>query len=192
MPTLENFEALFKSNYTKLCRVADNIVRNKEAAEDIVQEVFTKAWDKKDTLAVHTSVEHYLRKATANASLNYLESRKRIVPFNERISSAQIDTGDRLSLKEFEKIVFHAIESLPPKCKTVFVLSRFENMKYQEIADHLDISVKTVENQMSKALRLLREDLKPYLTKEFVATLIAAGISLFPYLSLLLLLQLEF
>ena len=188
---LDNFEKLFISTHAKLCTIAHTIVRDKAAAEDIVQDVFVKVWSRRDELSIHSSAENYLHKATANASLNYLERRRRLTPFTEQVAETQADSSDKLALKELEKRIFHSIEGLPPKCKTIFVLSRFEGMKYQQIADYLGLSYKTVENQMGTALRRLREDLKPFLTRDFLSTAIAVGISfLLPYLTLLLLLNL--
>lgn len=81
--------------------------------------------------------------------------------------------------RELEQKITQAVNNLPPKCKAVFVLSRYEGLKYKQIAEHLDISVKTVENQMGSALQKLRDELKPYLTREFLMMMIVIGLACF-------------
>jgi RNA polymerase sigma-70 factor (ECF subfamily) len=150
-----------------------------------------KVWKKSQESESPAAMENYLHKATINSALSYLESRKKVVPITEKISSTQIDSSDQVSYGELEKHVLRAIDKLPPQRKAVFVLSRFEGMKYQQIAYYLDISVKTVESHMGKALRDLREDLKPFLTTEFISAVIAAGITcMAPYLGILIALRL--
>jgi RNA polymerase sigma-70 factor, ECF subfamily len=186
---IKDFEPLFKSQFNKLCNVAGKIVRDTDVAKDIVQEVFIRVWNKKEELEAG-NMEFYLRKATVNAALNHLELNKKVIPLNEEVRSLQLETSDHVTTADLELNVYRAIEKLPTQCRAIFMLSRFEEMKYQEIANHLDISVKTVENQMGKALRDLRVELKPFLTTEFISAVIATGITIFlPYLSLLLLLQ---
>jgi RNA polymerase sigma-70 factor, ECF subfamily len=186
---LKDFEPLFKSQFNKLCSVAGKIVHDSDVAKDLVQEVFIRVWNKKEELATG-HIEFYLHKATVNAALNYLEANKKVIPLNDEVRAIQLEANDHISAGELELNIYRAIENLPPQCKAIFMLSRFEGMKYQEIANHLDISVKTVENQMGKALRDLRVRLKPFLTTEFISAIIATGITvLLPYLSLLLLLQ---
>ena len=188
-----DFEPLFKSNFSKLCSVANKIVRNADVAKDIVQDVFLKIWNRNLEITDKVSISFYLHKATVNASLNYLESRKNVIPLTQQINAGQVESTDRAALSELEKYVGRAIDKLPPQCKTIFILSRFEGMKYQQIADQLDISVKTVENQMARALRQMREDLKPFLTAEFITTVISIGISIIlPFLSFVLAFRLIF
>lgn len=176
------FEELFKTNYTRLCNAANKILDDRIAAEDIVQEVFLKLWNKREELNAIQSLNSYLYKATINTALNYLESNRRTVRLEihhekDRVIAAE----DRYQLNELESKINTAVSELPPKCKVIFLLSRHEGLKYQQIADHLDISVKTVENQMGKALKIMRDRLKPYLTKEVItlATLIGIAASMF-------------
>lgn len=159
-------EFLFKSFYTPLCKTVIRIVRDADAAEDIVQEVFYKIWRNRETLDLSRSVKSYLYRSAINTALNYLEKHKRITQLeeNEVIYSGLSTnaTEDVLHGTELEKIINAAIDELPPRCKTVFMMSRFEEMSYQEIADALHVTVKAVEKQMSKALQMLREKLKMY------------------------------
>lgn len=183
-----SFEEIFKTHYKLLCNAANRILDDKEASEDVVQEVFLKWWNKKDDLKVIQSIKSYLYKATINTSLNYLESKKKTVrfeAFHEKPDTREVD--DKIHLSQLEAKINDAINSLPPKCKVIFLLSRYEGMKYQQIADHLDLSVKTVENQMGKALQIMRDRLKPYLTREFMAVAATIGLAaLMSYLSMFL------
>lgn len=159
-------EFLFKSFYSPLCKAVYKIVRDADAAEDIVQEVFYKVWRNRETLDLSKSVKSYLYRSAVNTALNYLEKHKRTIDLeeNEVIKSglSANATEDILDGTELEQKINYAIDGLPPRCKAVFVMSRFEEMSYQEIADALNVTVKAVEKQMSKALQILREALKMY------------------------------
>jgi RNA polymerase sigma-70 factor (ECF subfamily) len=169
---LNNIEGLFKSHYKALCNTANRIIKDRDAAEDIVQDVFIKLWNKKDEINIDSSIKGYLFKAITNASLNYLESNK-ISKFKVEIDHATesvfaTDESNDMVTQELAQRLEQAIDALPPKCKAIFVLSRYEEMKYQEIATHLDISIKTVENQMGIALEKIRTSMAPYLKGEFL------------------------
>lgn len=175
------FEKLFRLHYKALHNLAFNLVRDRDVAKDVVQEVFVKLWQNRDRLDFGDQIKHYLFKATSHTALNHLRSARKLVPaetehFAHLFASAGVDD---LQYKEFELKVRSAIDRLPPKCKTIYLLSRQEGLKYQEIADTLDISVKTVENQMGIALEKLREDLKAYLPPLMIAILLLAGMWFF-------------
>ncbi|MES2764056.1 MAG: RNA polymerase sigma-70 factor [Bacteroidota bacterium] len=194
--SISDFEELFKSNHKSLCRIANHIVNDRAGAEDIVQDVFLKVWNLRDTITTESLVG-YLYRATTNGSLNYIESGKRFNRItNEIIPSTYVDPSTAITQKELESHIQKALDALPPKCKVIFVLSRFEGMRYKQIAGHLEISVKTVENQMGKALGMMREELKPFLTREFLILVITAGVSVllrfFPLIMLWLALSLVF
>jgi RNA polymerase sigma-70 factor (ECF subfamily) len=164
---LQNIEQLFKENHKRLCNIVHRIINDREAAEDVVQELFIKIWKKRAELKIESSLKGYLMKAAANAAINYLENNKRF-KFNQELtnenSAAHVVNECPLEGKELMQKIYKALNHLPPKCKAIFVLSRFEGMKYQEIADQLDLSLKTVENQMGIALQKLRDDLGSYLS----------------------------
>lgn len=184
--TILGFEELFKMHYKMLCNAANKILNDKDASEDVVQDVFLKFWSKRENINIIESVKSYLYRATINTSLNHLEKSKKIIRLQNTDTSNEgisINAGEEFYHKELKGKIDEAINQLPPKCKVVFVLSRFEGMKYQQIADHLGISIKTVENQMGKALKMLRERLKPFLTREFIT--VAGTIGLAALLSLL-------
>ena len=108
----------------------------------------------------------YLYKATTNSALNWLEKNKRVVRYSEKIGEPNANVVElKLNADELLEKIEHAINTLPPKCKAIFVLNRYEELKYRQIAEHLNISIKTVENQMSIALDKLRKELRAYLPK---------------------------
>lgn len=148
-----------------MCNVANRILHDKEASEDVVQEVFAKLWAKKTEIPLLQSGKNFLFRVTVNATLDHLEKNKKIIRLegHDQIGGAVNETEQLLELKELEARISRSLDELSPKCRAVFVLSRYEGMKYREIADHLDISVKTVENHMGKALAHMREKLLPHL-----------------------------
>lgn len=187
--SITSFEETFKLHYKALCNAANKILDDKDASEDVVQDVFLKLWAKKEDTAIIQSIKSYLYRATINTSLNYLESNKKVIRLQPADELKQfVNAGEELQHKELEVKINEAINQLPPKCKVIFVLSRYEGMKYQQIADHLGISIKTVENQMGKALQMLRERLKPFLTHEFIAVATTVGLAaILSFLSIMLL-----
>ena len=142
-------------------------VKDFEAAREVVQEAFLTLWEKREEIDMEKSVKTYLSTSVRNRSLNHLRDNKKFDSgllgvegiYPER-ADAPVDKLEELELKEK---IDTAIKELPEKCREVFILNRHEHLKYQEIADRLEISVKTVETQMSKALKHLREHLKDYL-----------------------------
>lgn len=161
------FEQVFKSHFKSLHAYAFTILKDEIQAEEIVQQVFFKLWDRADTLSITGSVTAYLYRAVHNESLNYIKHQKVRAEHRLHVAYSMKNQADHASKKvlnsELEKKLHEAMEELPEQCRTIFQLSRFEEMKYREIADRLDISVKTVENQMGKALRILRLKLVDFL-----------------------------
>lgn len=157
------FEALFKVNYSSLCLTAIRIINDKAIAEDIVQDVFLQIWKKRDVLKIEGSLKAYLHKSVINQSLNYHTKQKSSL-LREQIhyheTNEAINTVEqKIFSRDTEIKINQIINSLPEGCRRIFILSRFEQMSYKQIAETLEISVKTVENQMSKALKILRENL---------------------------------
>ncbi|MDY8135800.1 RNA polymerase sigma-70 factor [Aquimarina sp. 2201CG5-10] len=165
------FKILFELYYGKLLYVARNYIAVKEDAEEIVQDVFLKAWNKRKNIT--TNINGYLFKMTKNACLDYLRSKRyklsshnNIVQLEAYINHNALSDQIALSIieKEIEEKIQASIQLLPEKCKNVFVKSRIEGKKNKEISDELDISIKTVENHMSKALRHMRVHLREFLS----------------------------
>lgn len=178
----QKFEEMYKAYYAMLRRSAENIIGDHDASHDIVQEVFVKLWHKKAALEQVLNQKAYLFKSVVNASVTYLEKNKKLLHLQVAEGDLAADTDSKVLLKELELKVQAALNNLPPKCKAVFVLSRYEDLKNKDIADLLGLSLKTVENQMGIALKKMREELQPYLTKEIVALAMSAGISFLAYL----------
>jgi RNA polymerase sigma-70 factor, ECF subfamily len=160
------FDAVFRRYYEPLCRYACRMLGGDMAeAEDLVQQSFVKLWDRRSELQLQLSVKAYLYRAVHNASLNRLRHEKIKVKY-QTIKSRQLDqqheTQDTHSRELLERLR-DALQTLPPQCRQIFELSRFDELKYREIAEQLDISIKTVETQMGKALRLMRTQLADYL-----------------------------
>jgi RNA polymerase sigma-70 factor (ECF subfamily) len=175
-----DFEQLFKKHNKGLCDLAFNLVRDKDAAKDIVQEVFLKLWKNRSNVDLEDQIKHYLFKATAHTSLNHLRFSKKIVKLDDQLNHATAAQGmDEIGYTELEVKAREAIDRLPPKCKAIYLLSRHEGLKYQEIADSLNLSLKTVENQMGIALEKLRTDLKPFLLPDLLVITIIVGLILY-------------
>jgi len=161
------FEMIFKTYYQSLCNYAYSFVHDRDEAEEIVQSTFLSIWEKRDNISIHTGVKPYLYAMVRNASLNVLKHEK----IKQQHATVELAVAERSSesvsrtvmASELEDRIQKALTKLPEQCRLVFKLSRFEELKYAEIAEQLNISVKTVENQMGKALKIMREQLKDYL-----------------------------
>lgn len=162
------FEKLFRSHFKGLTWFAVRYVKDVETAKEIVQDVFINLWEKRNTIDPARPVKSYLASSVYNKSLNYIRDNKKfdrdVLSFENLYPEAPYEQTDKLITAELDGKIKEAINELPEKCREIFVMSRFQNLKYQEIADKLKISVKTVEAQMSKALQHMREKLTEFLT----------------------------
>ena len=163
-------EQIFRLYYPFVCTAVIRIIPNKRTAEDIAQDVFLGLWKKKENLQIKTSLKAYLRRSAVNRALNYVRDHKIILKKEEPDEIYAVQTLPdqllRLETEELQKAIDKIIDQLPERCRLVFVLNRFENFSYKEIAAQLNISSKTVENQISKALKILREKLAPLMNNE--------------------------
>lgn len=161
------FEQVFKTHYKNLHAYAFTLLKDDMAAEEMVQNVFCKLWERNENLSITGSVAAYLYRAVNNESLNYLRHLKvrsdHQLFVSHRNDSLTPSPHGSLHMKELEQKLKEALNDLPEQCRTVFQMSRFEELRYREIAKKLDISVKTVENHMGKALRILRTKLADFL-----------------------------
>lgn len=148
--------------FTSLSVYAFKIVADAEVAKEIVQELFIHLWDQKHDLNIRTSLRSYLFQSVHNRCLNYLKflaaEERRKEKYSQEIPSEMYH--DQLESIEFEKEIFDFIETMPEQCRKIFKTCRFEQKTYAETAQLMGLSVKTVEVQMGKALRLLREKFK--------------------------------
>lgn len=170
-----DIEQVFRMHHKMLCNVSYALVKDKSIAEDIVQDVFLNLWRKRKDIIIDSNLKGYLYRAVSNASLNHIKSYyKKNVKLKEEFKDSDFEPdflNEKLDDQRLERIVNDAIDKLPPKCKAIFVLSRFENLKQKQIADTLKLSLKTVENQIGIALSKLREELKSQLKKDFILLL---------------------
>jgi RNA polymerase sigma-70 factor (ECF subfamily) len=166
------FEEIFQKNHKMLCGIAYNLTADADTAKDIVQDVFFKLWWRRHEVVMGEAISGYLVQAVMHASYNHIKQkqlRTRVLAGLDWLVKPSTSENGSSDFNELELAARKAVDSLPPKCKAIFLLSRQEGMKYQEIAEHLHISVKTVEKQMGIALRKLRSELKPFLTREFIS-----------------------
>jgi RNA polymerase sigma-70 factor, ECF subfamily len=161
------FDNLFRQWYAPLVRYAASMTDGDiDEAEDLVQQVFVKLWEQRAELSVQFSVKAYLYKMVHNRALNRIRqqhTRERYTNHQTRSMADAHENAPDTSDTELHSRYREALNGLPPQCRQVFELSRFEELKYREIADQLGISIKTVETQMGKALRILRHELAEYL-----------------------------
>lgn len=161
----EDFETIFKTHFKGLHAYACTIIKDEAAAEDIVQNTFFKLWEKNELHKLQSPAA-YLYRAVYNESLNYLKHAK-VKHAYQTFATSRMEYNEsaagRTTLRELQEKLDKALSELPQQCRTIFQMSRFEELKYWEIAERLGLSVKTVENQMGKALKLLRMKLVDFL-----------------------------
>ena len=173
---IKAFEMLYNEQYIPLCCFAQRFVFDLDTAREIVQDVFVRIWEKRTSLPVEISLKAYLYTSVRNKCIDYLKhlnveyefEKKRIKEIRESGNNSfnTIDDPlDGLVTKELENAIKDATENLPQKCREIFELSRFKGLKYREIAEKLNISVKTVETQMSRAIESLKKKLSNHLSE---------------------------
>ncbi len=159
----QKYEQLFRAYFTSLTYFAQKYVSDLDTAKEVVHNVFIKVWEKREVFDFDQSAKSYLYTSVYNRSLNYLRDHKKFVAQEAALHSDEGINNDHLEAAELESKIWQVIDSLPEKCKAIFIANRFEDRKYAEIAEEKGISVKTVETQMSKALKILRDHLKDYI-----------------------------
>jgi len=159
---------LFRSHFVGLCYFAQKYVKDYESAKEIVQDAFISMWEKRETIDMGRPVKSYLTMVIHNKCTNYLRDNRKfdqyILDIENLLDVPEYESSDILVADELKIKIDAAISELPEKCREIFVMNRYENLKYKEIADKLQISVKTVETQMSKALQHMRIKLAEFIT----------------------------
>lgn len=169
LKSTEDFERCYTAYYPMLCMIAYEYTRDKVLAEEMVGDTFLALWEKRESLQIKSSVKNYLIKSTQNTCLQYIRKKK--------LTTQGIDDGfeyrhipwsndyplGQLFEKELTDMIDQATEALPPQCRSIFLLSRVEEMSYSQIAEILQISENTVKTQIKTALLRLRSALKDYL-----------------------------
>lgn len=163
------FEQLFRMYFERLCAFARQYVSDRDTAQDICQKVFIRLWEKREEMDPERSIASYLFTSVKNRCLNHIRDHKKYRSRVLDVTCGDLEIGmaiteDHFAVEELQQRIDAALNTLPPKCRKVFEMSRYEQKKYKEIALELDISQKTVEAHMSKAIRSLRDQLGDYLT----------------------------
>ena len=160
------FDTIFRTWYAPLVRVATYLLHDQGIAEEVVQDVLLEVWRRRETLAFEQEPRRYLMRATRNRALNHVRHQAvatRAAALDDREQAHAADAPGLVDARELEAAIRQAVATLPERCRAVFELSRRHGMSYAQIAEALDIAPKTVENQMGKALRILRIALAPWL-----------------------------
>jgi RNA polymerase sigma-70 factor (ECF subfamily) len=170
---------LFKAHFAGLCYFAQKYVKDFEAAKEIVQDACFNLWEKRDSIDMERPVKSYLTMIIHNKCTNHLRDNRKfdhyILHAENLLDIPEYEDADTFVEKELEANIEIALIELPEKCREIFVMNRYENLKYQEIADKLQISVKTVESQMSKALQHMRIRLAEYVSVLLLIVLSTLG-----------------
>ncbi len=165
---IATYESVYKTFFKALYVYAYTMLKEEVQAEEIVQNVFLKIWERKEKITIETSLKAYLYKSVYNDSLNYIKHLKVKLSYENHATQVMKNTqsespSHRVMYKNLEDKLRNALNELPEQCRTVFQMSRYEELKYREIAERLSISEKTVENHMGKALKLLRLKLADFI-----------------------------
>jgi RNA polymerase sigma-70 factor, ECF subfamily len=159
----EQFESLFRSSYVSLVRYAKTLIKDHDTAEEIVQDLFFRLWKEREKIKIESSLNGYLFRSVHNRCLHYIEHSRVVERHAEEMSfrqpESQENPSDILHYKELQEKVARILERLPERCGKIFYMSRFEGLKYNEIAEQLSVSVKTVESNMGRALKEFRKEL---------------------------------
>lgn len=164
---IKSFEILFKDYYEDLCLYANHYLKDLDMAEEAVQDVFFNIWNNRVHINIKQSVKSYLYISTRNKCLKIIRSQNMASQYSDYVKNSprqQVSTPvDELNAKELDLLIEQTLKELPDKAREIFKMNRFQGLKYTEIADKLSISVKTVEANMGKALKIFRRNLNEFL-----------------------------
>ena len=162
----ESFNKIFRRFYAPLVRFCFRFVADEDVAAEIVQDLFVKLWINREKLNINTNFESYLLRAVRNGAITYINKERSHAETNLEVyseSSESVDPSEELQSKNLEAAYREVLAAMPEKRREVFVASRFDGLKYAEIAEKLGISVKTVEAHMSAAIKQLKDGLKDFI-----------------------------
>lgn len=166
---MKSFELLFSRYYAPLVVYASRYVSGTEIAREIVQDFFVKLYEKRNTISIDISIKSYLYRSVYNCCINYLNQRSLQ---DKHLRNIELEKTDEENLEneinsvELQYKIYEVIEELPAKCKRIFKMNRLQGLKNDEIASTLNLSKRTVETQISKALKILRKKLADYMPAE--------------------------
>jgi RNA polymerase sigma-70 factor (family 1) len=176
------YEALFKTYYKELVIHANRYLYDMEVSKEVVQDLFVNIYEKRQNLDINSSLKSYLYRAVQNRCINQINSLKIRDKYANYVKSHQDDDENQIERSidatELEAALYSAIGELPPKCRMIFKMNRFEGLSNGEIAERLELSKRTVETQITKALKMLRTKLQPLLASGIAGFL---GFMLFTY-----------
>ena len=154
------FEILFQSYYPSLCLFAKRYTHDMTLAREVVQDLFVYLGEHRDELSINISIKSYLYRAVRFNTIRRMDNEKKLgIRMDTMPEPHDSEFNDHLEYAELQSSILCAIESLPDQCQNIFKLSRFEQLKYTEIAEKLNLSVKTIEVQISKALRMIHQSI---------------------------------
>jgi RNA polymerase sigma-70 factor, ECF subfamily len=157
------FESLFRSSYVSLVRYAKSLIKDHDTAEEIVQDLFYRLWQDREKINIESSLNGYLFRSVHNKCLHHIEHSRVVERHAAEIAYRQTEIqespSDILHYKELQDRIARILEKLPERCGQIFCMSRFEGLKYTEIAERLSVSIKTVESNMGRALKEFRKEL---------------------------------
>lgn len=165
---LKVFETVFKENYSSMVRAARRILIDIEPSEEVIQDLFVKLWEKRDSLVINTSLPAYLNRAVTNHAINYWRFQKKTLRYQDYIGFdveeyATASADDPILHNDLDKKINSLMKAMPEKRRMIFEMSRFEGLKNLQIAQQLGVSIKTVEYHMAAALDFMRKKLSDYL-----------------------------
>lgn len=161
------FRTIYDTHYKLMLGVGINITKDMDTAKEVVQEVFYQFWKNRENIKTDISIRNYLKRAVINRCINHIKYNTRFTGEDvlEHTEGKSISPDVELETKELKAVVDHAVAKLPEKARVIFILKRHEGLSLKEIAEKLDISPKTVENQITRALKMLKAEIEPYLKK---------------------------
>ena len=156
-----NFEEVFKTFFGPLCNYVNSYLKDWESSREIVQGTFMKVWENKDSIEINTSAKSYLYSSVRNRMIDFIRANKKLEEYKNTVNVDEVDEGlGQINSFLIREEILKSLDKLKPKMRKIFTLSKIEGLTYNEIAAYLNISKRAVEDNVARALRLLKEDLE--------------------------------